>query len=83
MPESSFVRVSGDARSQSPEASNSRLFLGLGFLEPDHAIAFFPLAALAQQLNAFKSFENGAAFQGSGSGGFVTIMLRHVKLVKR
>ena len=53
-----------------------RLRVRLGFRKPDHLAAFFPLAALFEQLDALETLQN-VAFRDDGAGSSETAMLRH------
>ncbi len=52
------------------------LLFALGLGQPDGALAFFPLAALFEELDALEALED-RAFSGGGTGGFERIVLGH------
>jgi len=60
---------------------SEELILGFGFWKSHDALTFFELAALAEEFNAFKTFQDTAA-SGDAALAFQTGMLAHkLKLI--
>jgi hypothetical protein len=55
---------------------DARLGVGFGFLQACYFLAF-PLTALFEQVEPFKTFENGALGGTGGCGRFEAIVLGH------
>ena len=53
------------------------LGFGLGFLQTDYAVAFFPFTALFEQVDALEALEYGAVLFAASSGGFKAVVLCH------
>ena len=53
------------------------LGFGLGLLQADDSVAFFPFSALFGQVNALEAFEYGAVLFTASCGGFKAVVLCH------